>query len=111
MVDGVSAWYLIDGDATGFSPQTGNPFGDPLLSAVALSQPISGHHDSAVEAAFNQIGERDYALFSTATDRVRLQSWLSGTPLLLMFALERITARSSWRRRPTDSAVEVVRAR
>jgi hypothetical protein len=110
MVGGVSAWDLIDGDVTGLQSQTGNSLFDPSSSALASAQPIASQHDLAAEAAFNQIGDGDHAVPTSSADRVRLQSWLSGTPLLLMLALERITARSSRRRRPTDSTVEVVRA-
>ncbi len=55
---------------------------------------VTPHSDDALAAAFDQLGGDDLALASTVSDRVRV-NWLSGTPLLLMFALERFTARKS----------------
>jgi hypothetical protein len=55
---------------------------------------VSAHSDDALAAAFDQLDGDDLAIASTMSDRVRV-NWLSGTPLLLMFALERVTARKS----------------
>jgi hypothetical protein len=55
---------------------------------------VSAHSDDALASAFDQIDGDDLAIASTMSDRVRV-NWLSGTPLLLMFALERVTARKS----------------
>jgi hypothetical protein len=61
---------------------------------------VSARSDDAFAAAFDQLGADDLALAATVSDRVRV-NWLSGTPLLLMFALERVTARKS-RNRQTN---------
>jgi hypothetical protein len=61
---------------------------------------VSANSDDALSAAFDQLGGDDLAVASTLSDRVRV-NWLSGTPLLLMFALERVTARKS-RNRQTN---------
>jgi hypothetical protein len=79
------------------------------LPAGATAVPLAATADEAVAAAFDQIGDGELALPSPSTDRLRLEGWLSGTPLLLMFALERVTARNTRRRRASDGAVEVGR--
>ena len=114
--DAVSTQPLFGGSVP--SADVGALLGAPLqtmppnegaLDAGASLTPVDKKRDEAVEAAFDQLGDSEYALPSPSSDRVRLQSWLSGTPLLLMLALERMTARKSRRRRATDSIVAVVR--
>jgi hypothetical protein len=58
-------------------------------------------------AAFEQLGEGRLALPSSFSDNLRLNHWLGSAPLLLIIALERMTARSSRRQRKTDGTIEV----
>jgi hypothetical protein len=69
----------------------------------ALAKPADLQTDEAVVAAFDQIGNGEVALPAPTADRLRLNGWLSGTPLLLMFALERVAAHNARRRHQTDS--------
>ncbi len=62
-----------------------------------------------IAAAFDKFGSSDLAIPPPSPNGSRLSSWLDGTPLLLMFAFERVTARRSRRRRSTGGAVEVGR--
>jgi hypothetical protein len=85
------------------------------MSQLHLGAPnlLTGVDERAavVEAAFDDIGEVEHAIPSTSADRSPLPSWLSGTPLLLMFALERIASHKSRRRRSRETTIEVVRPR
>jgi hypothetical protein len=46
-------------------------------------------------AAFDELGGEELELAAPASNYLRLNTWLNGTPLLLIFALERVTARRS----------------
>jgi hypothetical protein len=68
--------------------------------------------DDVLETAFEQIGGSDYALLASSADhRIWLNSWISGMPLLLMFALERVATRNSRQRRASEGTIEAVRRR
>ena len=54
----------------------------------AIAKPADEHPGKSVERPFEQIGDGEYALPSPSTERARLHGWLSGTPLLLLLALE-----------------------
>jgi hypothetical protein len=76
-----------------------------------MPKSASARSDEAVMAAFDQIGDSELALPSPSADRLPLNGWLSGTPLLLMFALECMTARNSRRRRAAEATLEPARPR
>jgi hypothetical protein len=108
-VVGVSTPSAIECGIFGAQLQTAMPLNERDTRSGAIVTPSDAQPVEAVEAAFDRLGDGEYALPSASTDRTRPHSWLSGTPLLLMFALERVAARNSRRRRATDAAVEVVR--
>lgn len=88
--------------------QLGVPVYDRALRASSIAHSLAAPADEVLAAAFDEIGEGELAVGSPSSDYLRLNSWLSGTPLLLMFALERVTARRS-RARQSGAATPKLR--
>jgi hypothetical protein len=92
-----------------------------MLFAVALNEvlqhagpvavPSAALRDEAVTAAFDELGGDELSLPSLSTTGIRLDGWFNNAPVLLLFALERVTARRS-RRSPTSGrSAETARPR
>jgi hypothetical protein len=113
-------------DVSSISPATDMPL--PLTAETAVltiqlqaatrrNDPTSRAHTAALAipraaafaAVFDEIGRGDTVLPAPSTDRLRPDSWLGGTPLLLMFALERVTSRKTRRHRTTPGEIEAGR--
>lgn len=60
-------------------------------------------------AAFDQIGGVELPAATPSPGNLRLNSWLGGTPLLLILALDRFTARRARARQTSSSATAVER--
>jgi hypothetical protein len=84
------------------------PVNEPAPVDGAADAPAGALPQEVLEAAFEQVGNGELAIASSSTDRLRLQSWLSGTPLLLLFALERVAVRNRRRNRAGETAVQAV---
>jgi hypothetical protein len=81
---------------------------EPSRHALPLQLAAYPQLDEAVDLAFDQIGDGEHVLTPLSSDRSRLDNWIGGAPLLLMFALERISARSSRRRRAAERRLEAI---
>jgi hypothetical protein len=90
--------------------QLGIALFDRASRAGTVANPSALATDDVLAAAFDEIGDEELTVAAPASDYLRLNSWLSGTPLLLIFALERATARRS-RGRQASAAEEDSRRR
>jgi hypothetical protein len=88
------------------------PLGIPLFDrasrATSVANAASLSADDVLAAAFNEFGDAELALAAPSSDNLRLSNWLSSTPLLLIFAVERVTARRS-RARQASYKMEIRR--
>jgi hypothetical protein len=90
--------------------QLGIPLYDRALQGGLLATPAATPAADVLAAAFDELGGEELELAAPASNYLRLNSWLSGTPLLLIFALERVTARR-WRSRSAHDKTENSRRR
>lgn len=80
----------------------GGTLKNDVAGEASLAAPLNGLPEEAAAAAFAELGSAEPVAVVGAGDRLHLHSWLSGTPLLLMLALERVTARSARRRKTIE---------
>jgi hypothetical protein len=106
---GLSVSMAREGNEIGVQLPTAVLSNGVAPSAGSIMKPVDAPSELAVEAAFEQIGEGESAIPMSPNERVRLDNWLSGAPLLLMLALERVTARNSRRRLASANTVNLSR--
>jgi hypothetical protein len=102
---------VFEGDDWMQQAQLGAPLYDRASHGGLLATPAAVPTDEVLAAAFDELGGEELELAAPASDYLRLNSWLSGTPLLLIFALDRVTARRSRPRSANDKAGNSLRRR
>lgn len=107
---GLSVSIMNRGGVFGVQPPAGILLSESARRAGSIGEAGDAPSDVAVEAAFHQIGEAESAIPVSSNERVRLDNWLSGAPLLLMLALERVAARNFRRGRTRENAMSVSRS-